>query len=59
MNETIVPAHTGGADLSVIWTSSMFSWTVPAHTGGADLSTEGVVQNTDGTMSPPTRAGRI
>ena len=34
----MVPAHTGGADLSVAVFASFFADTVPAHTGGADLS---------------------
>ena len=34
-----VPAHTGGADLSISVTAAMIICVfVPAHTGGADLS---------------------
>ena len=34
----IVPAHTGGADLSCMRLYAMVPSVVPAHTGGADLS---------------------
>ena len=34
----LVPAHTGGADLSKILRDYIMFKPVPAHTGGADLS---------------------
>ena len=34
----VVPAHTGGADLSFFLLISSCISCVPAHTGGADLS---------------------
>ena len=54
-----VPAHTGGADLSVDDNAVLLGDLVPAHTGGADLSIVLAVAERAVSKSPPTRAGRI
>ena len=38
-----VPAHTGGADLSICQRFKVLAKVVPAHTGGADLSNQFIV----------------
>ena len=54
----MVPAHTGGADLSSSLMTAVPPCSVPAHTGGADLSFT-KSEPACFALSPPTRAGRI
>ena len=55
----LVPAHTGGADLSISSSVAFSISSVPAHTGGADLSLKDPENQAEFDRSPPTRAGRI
>ena len=55
----MVPAHTGGADLSSSLMTAVPPCSVPAHTGGADLSSSFAAAFSGASTSPPTRAGRI
>ena len=55
----LVPAHTGGADLSYSYKHDLAAIQVPAHTGGADLSEDLYIGDYWTIGSPPTRAGRI